>query len=68
MHNAFSNMKNLNEFIFLLYCLRAQSHDCQAVRTIKTLVFTERLLPESIPLRNRAVNLATPVRIVLHLL
>ena len=68
MHNAFSNMKNLNEFIFMLCCLRAQSHDCRAVRTIKTLVFTERLLPESIPQRSTAVDLTTPVRIVLHLL
>lgn len=68
MHDAFSNMKNLYEFILMLCCLRAQSHDCEAVSTIKTLVFTKRLLPELIPQRSTAVDLATPVRIVLHLL
>ena len=35
MHDAFSNMKNLKEFIFMLCCLRAQSHGCQVGSTIK---------------------------------
>lgn len=43
MHDAFSNMKNLKEFIFVFCCLRAQSYDRKGGRTIKHLVFTARL-------------------------